>query len=314
MSQQLTQKPRFTVAMTTPIYQNLVRNTLSDPARANRFIASITSAVAVNSALQECEAATVLSGALLGESLGLSPSPQLGQYYLIPFNVKVKGPDGKQIKDANGNPAVVKNAQFVLGYKGYVQLAIRSGLYKKLNVMEIKEGELNHFDPLNEEISCTLIEDSDARESAVTVGYYAMFEYVNGFRKAMYWSREKMEHHADTYSKAFNLDSYRKIQRGEIREGDMWKYSSFWYKNFDDMAKKTMLRQLISRWGIMSIEFQTAFERDSTFVGLKEGGGFLETPAQPEIVSPATSPQIEQGGHGGSGGSQEETVSLTDLE
>ena len=135
-----------------------------------RFISAVISAVSINPTLSECDHSTILSAALLGESLKLSPSPQLGQYYLVPFNDKKRG---------------TKVAQFQLGYKGYIQLALRSGQYKKLNVMAIKEGELVHFDPLNEEIEVNLIEDDTKREATPTCGYYAMFEYQNGFRKAM---------------------------------------------------------------------------------------------------------------------------------
>lgn len=212
-----------------------------------RFITAITSAVSTNPMLAECENSTILSAALLGESLKLSPSPQLGQYYLVPFNDKKRG---------------CKVAQFQLGYKGYVQLAIRSGMYKKLNVLPLKSGELINFDPLEETIEVQLIDDEVARENAPTIGYYAMFEYTNGFKKAMYWSREKMMSHADKFSMAFHADKYQELLDGKIPQSEMWKYSSFWYKNFDDMACKTMLRQLISKWGIMSIEMQQAFESD----------------------------------------------------
>ena len=136
-----------------------------------RFITSIISAVSINPALAECENSTILSAAMLGESLKLSPSPQLGQYYLVPFNDKKRG---------------CKVAQFQLGYKGYIQLAIRSGYYKKINVLSIKEGELIKFDPLEEEIQVNLIDDEFEREHAKTIGYYAMFQYHNGFKKAMY--------------------------------------------------------------------------------------------------------------------------------
>ena len=277
------QQPKFSVAITTTGYKNLINNTLGDPERAKRFVASITSAVAVNPALQECEAGTILAGALLGESLNLSPSPQLGQFYLVPFKSKAK-------YDRQGNllqPETVK-AQFVLGYKGYIQLAIRSGHYKKLNVLEIKEGELIRFDPLNEEIECQIIDDYDARENAPTIGYYAMFEYVNGFRKAIYWSREKMMAHADEFSPAYYASAHKKLDAGEIPDKDRWKYISFWYKNFDDMAKKTMLRQLISRWGIMSTELQQAFVQDATFAEVGDKNEIVTTPedqlqlAQPE--------------------------------
>ena len=272
------QKPKFSVAITTPGYQKLINNTLGDPNRAKRFIATITSAVATNPALQECDAGTILAGALLGESLNLSPSPQLGQFYLVPFKSKAKYKNGKMVE-----PETTK-AVFVLGYKGYIQLAIWSGQYKKLNVMEIKQGELIRFDPLTEEIQCTIIEDYEEREKTPTEGYYAMFEYVNGFRKAIYWSRKKMIDHADRFSKAFSKDSFEKLQNGEIPDNDLWKYSSFWYEKFDDMAKKTMIRQLISRWGIMSTEMQTAIEKDETLNATGTNG---------EVVSAATDMSFE---------------------
>ena len=226
-----TNKPKFSVAIQSDMYKNLINQTLGDKDRATRFIASISSAVATNQALQECDAGTILSGALLGESLNLSPSPQLGQYYLVPFNDSKKG---------------YKVAQFQLGYKGYIQLAIRSGQYKKLNVLSIKKGELIKYDPLNEEIEVNLIEDEEERENAETIGYYAMFEYTNGFRKSLYWSKSKMEKHALKYSKGYSVH----------------KGYTFWEKDFDGMAYKTMLRQLISKWGIMSIDMQQAVEKD----------------------------------------------------
>ncbi|MEG2584464.1 MAG: recombinase RecT [Oscillospiraceae bacterium] len=274
---QTSQKPKFSIAITTPGYQKLINNTLGDPDRAKRFIATITSSVAVNPALQDCEAGTILAAALLGESLNLSPSPQLGQFYLVPFNDKKSG---------------LKKAQFILGYKGYIQLAIRSGQYTKLNVLEIKEGELKHFDPLNETIECMLIDDWDEREAAPTIGYYAMFEYVNGFRKAIYWSRKKMMTHADKFSPSFSAEAYQNILDGKIADKDMWKYSSFWYKSFDDMAKKTMLRQLISHWSAMSTEMQSAFGRDSSLVEVGEDNSFVTTPEDGLQIAQAEATEV----------------------
>jgi recombination protein RecT len=201
-----------------------------------RFITGIVSAVSGNPALAECDHATILSAALIGESLKLSPSSQLGQYYLVPFN------------DSKNNRKV---ATFQIGYKGYIQLAIRSGQYRKINVIAIKEGELVKFDALNEEIEVNLIEDEEKREAAKTVGYYAMFEYVNGFRKAIYWTKKKMERHALKYSKGYAAK----------------KGYTFWEKDFDGMAYKTMLRQLISKWGVMSVEMQMAIEKDQAVIG-----------------------------------------------
>lgn len=240
-------KPQtFSAFLTSDAIKNRI-NSMVGGKDGQRFISAVISAVSVNPGLTECDHATILSAALLGESLKLSPSPQLGQYYLVPFNDKKRG---------------TKVAQFQLGYKGYIQLAIRSGQYKKLNVLAIKEGELLGFDALNEEINVKLIEDDTVREAAKTIGYYAMFEYTNGFRKAMYWSREKMMAHADKYSMAFSAAKYQDLLDGKIPQNEMWKYSSFWYKDFDGMAYKTMLRQLISKWGIMSIDLQTAIDKD----------------------------------------------------
>lgn len=291
MSNEITpksQQPRFSVALTTTGYQTLIKNTITDPKRRANYIAAITSAVAINPQLQECEASTILAGSLLGEALNLSPSPQLGQYYLVPFKTKAK-------YDRSGNlmsPETVK-AQFVLGYKGYIQLAIRSGYYKTLNVIEIKEGELIRYDPLNEVIECELIDDFEIREAAPTVGYYAMFEYVNGFRKVLYWSKKKMLTHADKYSPAFSAEAYKKLQDGKIPEKDMWKYSSFWYKDFDDMAKKTMLRQLISKWGVMSIDLQQAFDNDASVVGIGDYGELItdQSPEKVQELEDSTPPE-----------------------
>ncbi len=228
------QKTGLTAYLTNDAVKNQINNVIGGK-NGDRFISSIVSAVQTNSALQECTNPSILSAALLGESLKLSPSPQLGQYYMVPFNNNKKG---------------FKEAQFQLGYKGYIQLAIRSGQYKKLNVLAIKEGELVRFDPLNEEIEVNLIEDEEAREEAPTVGYYAMFEYTNGFNKVMYWSKKKMEAHALKYSKGY------KAKKGY----------TFWEKDFDAMAYKTMLRQLISKWGIMSIDMQSAMDVDMAVI------------------------------------------------
>ena len=274
------QRPAFSAMISTPSYQKLINNTIKDPNRARRFVSAIISAVAVNPALQECTPQTILSGALLGESLNLSPSPQLGQYYLVPF------------KDKKNN---CTNAQFVLGYKGLIQLALRSGQYKRLNVVSIKEGELHSWNPITEEFSIIPIEDEGERENAPTVGYLASFEYLNGFTKTIYWSKEKMIAHADRYSAAFSKEStngrYPKVSFADYEANnypakDEWLYSSFWYKDFDGMAHKTMLRQLISKWGVMSIDLQKAFEEDAA----AEREEYFETP---EVQLPPAVPAAE---------------------
>ncbi len=246
------------MGLTAYLTQDAVKrqiNSVVGGKNGTRFISSIVSAVQTTPALQECTNPSILSAALLGEALNLSPSPQLGQFYMVPFDNKKKG---------------YKEAQFQLGYKGYVQLAIRSGYYKRLNVLAIKEGELIRYDPLDEEIEVSLIEDDIAREETPTAGYYAMFEYENGFKKTMYWTKRKMLAHAEKYSYAFakngGAKSLELLEQGKIPEKEMWKYSSFWFKDFDGMALKTMLRQLISKWGIMSINLQTAMDKDMAVI------------------------------------------------
>lgn len=228
----------FTAYLKNDAVKNQINGVIGGK-NGQRFISSIVSAVGNNPTLQECENSSIVSAALLGESLNLSPSPQLGQYYMVPF------------KD---NKAGIKVAQFQLGYKGYIQLAIRSGQYKKLNVLAIKKGELIRFDPLNEDIEVNLIADENEREKAETIGYYAMFEYTNGFKKAIYWSKEKMKAHAIKYSQGYATD---------IKKGTKW---TFWSKDFDGMAYKTMLRQIISKWGIMSIDMQRAIDSDMAVI------------------------------------------------
>ena len=277
MSNLVTNKPKFSVAIQSDTYKNLINQTLGDKDRATRFIASISSAVATNQALQECDAGTILSGALLGESLNLSPSPQLGQYYLVPYYDSKRG---------------CKVAQFQLGYKGYIQLAIRSGQYKKLNVLAIKKGELIKYDPLNEEIEVNLIDDEEERENAETIGYYAMFEYTNGFRKSMYWSKAKMEKHALKYSSGY------KAKKGY----------TFWEKDFDGMAFKTMLRQLISKWGIMSIDMQQAVEKDMATINTDGTYEYVENDEETILEQEEPKDEIEN--------QQEETekeVSMNEL-
>lgn len=113
-----------------------------------------------------------------------------------------------------------------------------------------------------------------------------MLEYLNGFRKTLYWSKNKMLLHADKYSKAFNKEDYQKLLDGKIAEKDMWKYSSFWYKDFDGMAYKTMLRQIISKWGIMSVDFnmQKALEADMAVIN--DNGTYDYVDNEYEITEP----------------------------
>lgn len=270
VSNSLTTKANAKMGMTAYLTQDAVKtqiNNVIGGKNGTRFITSIVSAVNNNEQLQQCTNQSILSAALLGESLNLSPSPMLGYYYMVPFNDKNKG----------------KVAQFQIGYKGLIQLAIRSGQYKKINVMSIKKGELEYFDPLNEEIKVKLMIDNwDAREKAETIGYYAMFELVNGFKKAIYWSKEQMEAHAMQYSQGYRAK----------------KGYTFWEKDFDAMAHKTLLRQILSKWGIMSTELMSAIESDEAVInedGSKTYVDNEEVIDVPEVTpAPAAEPIKEE--------------------
>lgn len=254
-----TQKQTFSAFLGTDAMKRKI-NEMVGGEKGQQFITSIISAVSTNPQLAECDNATILSAALVGQALNLSPSPQLGQFYMVPFNDKKNGR---------------KVAQFQIGYKGYIQLAIRSGYYKKLNVLAIKESELIKYDPLNEDIEVKLIEDEEEREKTTTIGYYAMFEYLNGFRKTLYWTKNHMEAHAEKYSMGY------KAHKGY----------TFWEKDFDGMAYKTMLRQLISKWGIMSVDMQKAMESD--MAEIKEDGTYEYVDNDFEIQDTTEQPQQE---------------------
>lgn len=232
--------------------------------KADLFVADMVALVNQDPNLKKCDAISLVAAGLQAQVLNLSLNKNMGQAWVIPYN------------DNNNNRVL---ATFQIGYKGYLQLAMRSGFYKKINVLAIKETELIGFDPLNEEIEVSLIRDEMAREEARTIGYYTMFEYINGFRKVMYWT--KMAAHADRYSPAFSLKattgnrakvSFADFEAGNFNKQDAWKYSSFWYKDFDSMAYKTMLRQLLTKWGIMSVEMQQAYEADMRVVESHENG------------------------------------------
>lgn len=267
----------FSAIISSDGYKKLINNTLRDPKRANRFVASVTSAVSANPALQKCDPASIVSSALLGESLNLSPSPVLGQFYMVPYN------------DRKHNRTV---AQFQLGVAGYKQLAIRSGQYRDIDAIEIHEGEYKGRDRETGKPIFEFIEDDSVRESAPVIGYLAYLEMLNGFKKSVYFSHEKMLNHADTYSAAFSRQKYEDLQAGKIPKSEAWKYSSPWYSGFTGMALKTVLRQLLSKWAVLSIDMQTAITSDMGTINEDGSVDYVdnypdEAPAPTEEPAPA---------------------------
>lgn len=201
---------------------------------SQRFVSSLISAVQTTPTLSECTNNSLLNAALIGHSLNLPQSPQLSYYYLVPFNNSKRG---------------VKEATFQLGYRGYIQLAMRSGQYQKINATDIREGELKSYNPITDEYVFDPVLDYEQRGKLKVVGYYGYFVLNNGFKKEIYWDRDRMEAHAKKYSA-----SYRKG------------WDSFWKSDFDDMARKTIIRQLISKWGVMSVDMERAYESDMAVI------------------------------------------------
>lgn len=267
MTNAVVNRSSFSNLINSEGYQKAISNALmKDDRRIARFVANITSAVAANPALNDCAPKSVLAGALLGEALGLSPSPQLGHFFLVPYaDKKEKARTGYE-----------KVAQFQMGYKGYTTLAMSSGQYKKIILLPVKKGELVGFNPFEEEYTFSPCLDPVARMNLPTVGYYIKVITLAGTEKAIYMSREEMIAHADRYSPAFSATAYDKTINGSTKHivsfedylakkydpRDEWLYSSFWYKDFDTMALKTMVRKMFTKWGILSPSLGLAIESD----------------------------------------------------
>lgn len=258
------QKVGFATFCSSPAVRANISSVVGEK-HTEQFIASVVSAVQTNKALAECTNSSIFSAALLGQALNLSPSPQLGQFYMVPYKDRKTG---------------VSEAQFQLGAKGYKQLAIRSGQYRKIVTSIIKEGELKQYNPITEEFIFEPILDMRVRENLPVIGYYAMFQLNNGFTKELYWSKEKMEEHAKRYSQGY---------RSDCQKGTQY---TFWSKDFDGMAEKTMIRQLISKWGIMSIDMQKAFESDMGV--LNESGDVKYVDNEQTDISEAAEQEIAQ--------------------
>ncbi len=183
--------------------------------RANQFMTSVINLVNSDTNLQKCDQMSVVSSAMVAATLDLPVDKNLGYAWVVPYGNK---------------------ATFQLGYKGYIQLALRTGQYRNINVIEVYEGELKKWNRLTEELEL----DFESRASDKVIGYTGYFELINGFRKTVYWSKEEIEKHRKRFSK-----------------------SDFGWKNdYDAMAKKTVIRNMLNKWGILSIDMQKAYIED----------------------------------------------------
>ncbi len=213
--------------------------------RAPQFTTTLMAALNSNKALNSCEPQSVLTAALTAASMDLPINQNLGFAYLIPY----KNKDGDV-------------CQFQMGYKGFIQLAQRSGYYKTINATEVREGEIAKIDRLSGEIEFDWIEDDKEREKAKVVGYVAYFKLLNGFEKSLYWSVEKCKAHATRFSKSFKYG------------GGLWK------DDFESMAIKTVLKQLISKYGPLNTQLQEAITKDQTI-----NGEYIDNPDYSEPIT-----------------------------
>ena len=198
--------------------------------RAPQFVGSLVSMVNADANLQQAfhdAPMTIIQAGLRAATYDLPIDPGLGYAYVVPFKNRQK--DG----------SVRAEASFILGYKGMLQLAMRTGAYRKINVVDVREGELKHFDRLTEDVEIEFIEDEDERNTRSIVGYCGYFRLVNGMEKYIYMSLKELEAHEEKHRKG------KFMGKG-------------WRDDKDAMCRKTVLRQLIGKWGVMSIDYQAA--------------------------------------------------------
>ncbi len=215
----------FNQTITNPKTQEYLAQVLGE--RKPSFVSNLTALVANNVALQECEPVSVMYSALKATALDLPLDSNLGFAYVIPFK------DNKQNKVF---------AQFQIGAKGFIQLALRSGRFKTINVAEIRKGELKHRDLITGEITFEAL--ATDREKADIIGYVAYFRLHDGFEKMLYMTSEELKAHGVKFSKTF--------QKGY----------GLWKDDFDSMASKTILKRLLSKYAPLSVEMREAVRVD----------------------------------------------------
>lgn len=197
--------------------------------RAEQFTTSLLSIVNNNTLLAKASPESVLGAAMKAAVLNLPIEPSLGYAYVVPYNRSYK--EGTQWRK-------VCEAQFQLGYKGLIQLAQRSGLYKSINAGVVYKSQLVSYNPMFEELELDFNQPEDE-----IVGYFAAFRLLNGFEKVSYWTKEKAAAHGKRFSKSFDTGP--------------------WNTDFDAMAQKTILKDILSKYGPLSIDMQTAIGNDN---------------------------------------------------
>lgn len=221
----------FKTLMSTPGMKKRFNEVLNE--RSEQFMSSLMTLVSGDDYLAKAEPMTIIASAMKAATMDLPIDKNLGYAYIVPFNRSEK----------IGNQWVQHNeAQFIIGYKGYIQLAQRSGQYKALNAITVYEGQMVDWNPLTEEFTFSY----EGKISDEVIGYVGFFELLNGFKKTVYWTKQEVEEH--------------RISNNKNREKT--KLTGAWKDNYDQMAIKTVLRNMLSKWGILSIEMQSAVTSD----------------------------------------------------
>ena len=222
------------------------------------FVASLIDLYTGDKQLQTCKPQLVIAEALRAATMHLPLNKSLGFAYIIVYKNKVKDINGRYLKDEKGNYIKEPIPTFVPGYKGYIQLAMRTGQYLNINDDVVYEGELLGFDKLTGEIKL-----NGQKKSDKIVGYFCYFELINGFRKSMYMTVEQMAKWAKRYSPSIKYDEKVTVEK-LIKQANEEPKSDVvgWNGNFTEMALKTVIRRLLSKYGYLSLEMQEAISRD----------------------------------------------------
>lgn len=239
---------RFNACIASEQTQNYLQQVLHE--RKSSFVNNITALVSNSANLQECVPMSLVYAGLKATALDLPLDPNLGFAYVIPFKNNKKG---------------VTEAQFQIGYKGFIQLAIRSGQFLLINVTDIREGELKGEDILTGEMSFSRVPD---RESKPIVGYAAFFKLTNGFSKTMYMTVGEVKAHAGRYSQTYSS------------KNEYIRKASKWATDFDAMAKKTVLKLLLSKYAPLSVEMQNAIQNDQAVIDDQGEAQYLDNPEE----------------------------------
>lgn len=247
------QKPvdMLKTVINAPSVQEQFKNALGE--HKDAFVASLIDLYTGDKALQTCNPSQLIAEALRAATLRLPLNKALGFAYIVVYNNNVKSTDPQTGRDVWTK---VPTPTFIPGYKGYIQLAMRTGQYRTINADIVYDGELRKVNKLTGEIAF----DGEKKSDKV-VGYFCYFELLNGFSKTLYVSVADMAAYAKRYSPSVKKTTTVEQLIEKANDGIVSKTVG-WEGNFNDMAMKTTIRRLLSKYGYLSVEMQNAMSKD----------------------------------------------------